>query len=97
VVEALQAGLPVVTTSIGAQGLPALAGVASIRDAPDEFADAVCQLLTDNALWCRRSRAQVEYAGARFSEAAFRDSLNGALAVAASRRAARMASTPPAP
>jgi O-antigen biosynthesis protein len=71
VVEAMREGLPLVTTSVGAQGLPGLADVASICDDTQEFADAVCRLLTDDALWVERSVAQIAYASARYSEAAF--------------------------
>ena len=51
VVEALREGLPLVTTSIGAQGVPGLEHVASICDEPQAFADAVCRLLTDDIAW----------------------------------------------
>ena len=42
--------------------------------------------------WAECSVAQVDYAAARYSEAAFRDSLVQALAQSASRCAARLAS-----
>ena len=92
VVEALREGLPLVTTSIGAQGLPDLRDVASIEDDAPGFADAVCRLLTDDTLWVQQSAAQVAYAAARYSEAAFRASLAGALSQVPSRCAARCAS-----
>ena len=92
VVEALREGLPLVTTSIGAQGLPGLHEVAAICDEPGAFADAVCELLSDGIAWAERSVAQVEYAAARFSEAVFRDSLAQALAQSADRRAVRLLS-----
>ena len=92
VVEALREGVPLVTTSVGAQGLPGLEDVAAICDEPQDFADAACMLLTDGLTWAERSAAQVEYAAARFSEAAFRDSLLQALAQSASRCAARLVS-----
>ena len=49
VVEALREGAPLVTTGVGAQGLPGLARVASITDDPARFAEAACRLLTDDA------------------------------------------------
>lgn len=48
VLEALARGKPVVTTSIGVQGLPAAAGEAAVVvDDPADFADAVVALLGD--------------------------------------------------
>ena len=91
VVEALREGLPLVTTSIGAQGMQGLEHVASICDEPRDFAEAVCALLLDDMAWAECSVAQVDYASARYSEAAFRDSLVKALAQSAIRCAARLA------
>ena len=54
------------------------------------FADAVCTLLSDDMAWAECSVAQVDYAAARYSETAFRDSLVQALAQSASCRAARL-------
>ena len=70
VVEALREGVPLVTTPIGAQGLPGLDTVASIAADPAGFADAVCRLLTDDLLWQQRCAGQLRYARARFSEQA---------------------------
>lgn len=52
VLEAFSAGLPVVTTSVGAEGI----GIrpeqeALVADDPDTFAEAVLRLLTDESLW----------------------------------------------
>jgi len=79
VAEALACGLPLVTTSVGAQGLPDLGRVASVGDEAADLADAAIQLLTDDALWLRQSRAQADYASARFSTEAMRASLLAAL------------------
>jgi GT2 family glycosyltransferase len=92
VVEAMCEGLPLVTTSIGAQGLPGLEEIVSICDEPDQFGDAVCRLLTDDAAWSECAAAQLDYVASRYSEAAFRNSLQQALAQSASRCAARSAS-----
>jgi glycosyltransferase involved in cell wall biosynthesis len=92
VVEALREGLPLVTTSVGAQGLPGLERVASVCDEPQAFADAVCRLLSDDTAWAERSAAQVQYATAAYSEAAFRESLLQALDQSASRCSARLMS-----
>ena len=79
VVEALREGLPLVTTPVGAQGLPGLEAVASVCDDAAALADAVCDLLVDDALWARRSAAQIAYAAERFSAAALRESLLAAI------------------
>lgn len=67
VVEALRAGVPLVTTTVGAQGLPGLAEVAAVEDDAAAFAAAVVSLLRDDAAWQRSSRRQVEFAATRFS------------------------------
>jgi glycosyltransferase involved in cell wall biosynthesis len=87
VVEALKEGLPLVTTPVGAQGLPGLADVVDVRNDATSFADAVCALLLDDALWQQRSVAQLDYARERFSEAALRQSLVRAMALPATRPA----------
>ncbi|HEX4172195.1 MAG TPA: glycosyltransferase family 4 protein, partial [Acetobacteraceae bacterium] len=92
VVEALHEGLPLVTTSIGAQGLPGIADILPVCDEPVAFADAVCRLLTDEIAWAECATAQVGYASTHYSETAFRNSLQQALVQSASRCAARCAS-----
>jgi O-antigen biosynthesis protein len=79
VVEAMREGLPLVTTSTGAQGLPGLERIVSVCDEPEAFADAICRLLTDDALWTQRCTAQIAYVASRFSETAFRGALLDAL------------------
>lgn len=89
VVEALQQGLPLVTTTTGAQGLPGVADIVPVADAPEAIAAAVDRLLRDDAAWLAQSAAQAGYAAARFSAQAMRDSLVPAfVAPAAGRRAA---------
>jgi GT2 family glycosyltransferase len=82
VVEALREGLPLVTTTIGAEGLPGVADIASVCNDAESFAAATCRLLQDDALWTQRAAQQVAYAQAHFSEAALRDSLLQAMASA---------------
>lgn len=75
VVEALKEGVPLVTTPVGAQGLPGLEQVAAVASDSETIADAVCRLLTDDAAWTRAAAAQIGFAKARFSEDALRASL----------------------
>jgi GT2 family glycosyltransferase len=83
VVEALRAGLPLVTTQVGAQGLPGLSQVVAVEDDAAAFAAAVVALLRDDLAWEKRSRQQVAFAQARFSRDAMKASLLAALDVAA--------------
>ncbi len=80
VVEALRAGVPLVTTPVGAQGLPGLSRVAAVEDDAAVFAAAVVTLLRDDVAWEQCSRRQVEFARKRFSREAMTASLLGALA-----------------
>jgi glycosyltransferase involved in cell wall biosynthesis len=80
VVEALKNGVPLVTTPVGAQGLPGVADAAYVCGDAASFADAVCALLQDDRLWQRRCAAQLDYARTWFSEAALRRSVMQALA-----------------
>ena len=80
VVEALQAGLPLVTTPVGAQGLDGLAAIATVAEDAATIARAICELLSDDAQWLTGAAAQITYAQERFSQAAVRGSLRAALA-----------------
>ena len=83
VVEALRAGVPLVTTPVGAQGLAGLSQIVAVEDDPEAFAAAVIALLRDDVMWVKRSRQQVEFARKRFSREAMTASLLGTLAVVA--------------
>ncbi len=72
VVEALRDGLPLVTTSIGAQGLPLVEQCISVADDPDEFAASVCRLLESDEDWQRMSKAMSAYAREHFTRQAMR-------------------------
>jgi GT2 family glycosyltransferase/SAM-dependent methyltransferase len=76
VVEAMQKGVPVVTTSVGAQGLPALDSHAAVHDNPVGFAAAVLQLLNDPDYALGMSARQSDYVESRFTLAALRQSLS---------------------
>jgi glycosyltransferase involved in cell wall biosynthesis len=80
VVEALHAGLPLVTTPVGAQGLPGLAAIAPVHDEAATQAEAILRLLTDDAAWQAQSAAQVAYARRHFASAVMRRALLAALA-----------------
>jgi glycosyltransferase involved in cell wall biosynthesis len=56
VVEALHHGLPLVTTQVGAQGLPGVSAVCEVSDDADAIAAAILALLDDDALWLDRAR-----------------------------------------
>lgn len=73
VLEALNHGVPLVTTKIGAQGLPKLDEVASIADDPVHFAHHVLALVNDEALRQQRQSAGFAYVQSRFSKAAIRE------------------------
>lgn len=67
VVEALRAGVPLVTTPVGAQGLPGLFQIVAVEDRATPFAAVCTALLRDDELWEKHSRQQVEFARQRFS------------------------------
>ena len=94
VVEALCTGLPLVTTSIGAEGLPGLADIVTVADEPAAIAAALVRLLRDDDAWLAASRAQSVYAAEHFGYERMRDTLLDALADAARVREARQAEPP---
>jgi polysaccharide biosynthesis protein PslH len=58
ILDAVARGLPVVTTSVGVEGIEAASGVhLDIADDPEAFAAATCRLLRDDALVRERSQA----------------------------------------
>ena len=85
VVEALQQGLPLVTTSVGAQGLPGIEHACVIGDDPAAIANGVCGLLEDAQDWRRRSRAGADYIVRHFSTDAMRIDLLDALGIESSQ------------
>ncbi len=60
--QALSYGLPVVTTTIGAEGFGLTHGQeAMIADDPGAFANAIFQVYTDKKLWCKLSVGGHQY------------------------------------
>lgn len=86
VVEALREGVPLVTTPVGAQGLPDLQTVAEIAGSAEAFAAAVCTLLTDDAAWETACVRQIAYARAHFATSSQARSLLGACGLTPSVR-----------
>jgi glycosyltransferase involved in cell wall biosynthesis len=79
-VLAMAHGLPVVTTSIGAQSLHAgSSGPLEIADHPTDFAQAVCRLYTDHNHWTSISAQSREHVRRFFSTAALEGQLESAL------------------
>jgi GT2 family glycosyltransferase len=67
VTEALQHGVPVVTTGVGAEGIAGAGGPAlAVCDEPDEFAERVVTLLEDRQAW-NSARAAAEALNIRWS------------------------------
>lgn len=67
VIEALSYGLPLVTTSIGAQGIQTIENTVPIHDNAEELASALAILLEDDVAWLAQSHSQQEFAGKQFS------------------------------
>ena len=71
IVTAMAHGLPVVTTSVGAEGMALTDGTnVIIADTPEEMADAVVRLYTDKILWERVSAGGLAFVAATTSRAA---------------------------
>jgi GT2 family glycosyltransferase/glycosyltransferase involved in cell wall biosynthesis/SAM-dependent methyltransferase len=75
VVESLSRGLPLVTTSIGAQGIAGLGDVVPVHDDVPGIVAALRLLLTDDAAWKAQSAAQMAFAQRCFSRAAMQRSV----------------------
>jgi glycosyltransferase involved in cell wall biosynthesis len=66
-------GIPVVTTSVGAQGLDA--GVLSVSDDPAVFADLICELVENDLHWKQQSSHQLAYVKSNYSVEGLRHAL----------------------
>jgi glycosyltransferase involved in cell wall biosynthesis len=79
--QAMAAGLPVVSTTMGAEGMGMVDGeTALIADDPDSFADAVCRLYSDAALWEKLVTQGQAYIEQTYGETAARQKLTALLA-----------------
>ncbi len=67
VVEALYYGSPIVTTAIGAEGIPEAESVMEIADNPDTFAGALAELYSDPERCADMSKKSQEYIRAHYS------------------------------
>ncbi|NHO19583.1 glycosyltransferase [Acetobacter oeni] len=73
VLEALDHGLPLVTTPVGAEGIPGIGATCSIAEDAAAFAELLIRLLEDDGLWRQRSDQgkcliSEEFSPGRFSE-----------------------------
>jgi glycosyltransferase involved in cell wall biosynthesis len=68
IAESMSYGLPVVTTTIGSEGMHLADGMnALIADEPREFAEKVCKLYSDGSLWSRLSENSIDTLRKNFS------------------------------
>lgn len=67
VIDALSKGCPVVTTSIGAEGIAGIEKVAVIKDSSEDFADAVVDLYQNDDKLKKLSNAGVAFIKENFS------------------------------
>jgi glycosyltransferase involved in cell wall biosynthesis len=95
VLEALYHGVPLVTTPVGAQGLEGLPEGVAVSSDPAAFAQALVDLLRDDALWTRVSEAQRAYAHERYSLDAMKEALRQGMAPAAAQTVSLQASRAP--
>ena len=80
VLEAIQMGVPMVTTQIGAEGIPSADHVMAIADEPEMFAQAVIQQLNQTA---ENSSTRERWIAAHFSPAAASAALESIMGSAA--------------
>ena len=80
IVTSLSHGVPVVTTSVGAESMGLVHGeTAMLADDPGRFAECVHRLMVDDELWMRLSDAGLSHVSAAFDYGQVRDKLAGLL------------------
>ena len=67
VVESMRFGLPIVTTSVGAQGLSIVKDSLCIADEHKLYADYILNLIHNDVDWCKYSEKQLELVSSNFS------------------------------
>jgi glycosyltransferase involved in cell wall biosynthesis len=83
VVEAMAKGLPLVTTSVGVQGLPGLEALIPICNTAQEIADAIVRIIRmSDEEWLNQSTTELRYVREHFSRDAMKRSLTSALDLA---------------
>ncbi|MGQ0762602.1 MAG: glycoside hydrolase family 99-like domain-containing protein [Acidobacteriota bacterium] len=86
-IHALMAGIPTVTTSVGAEGLNLVDGEhVLIADDPESFATAITRLLSDSKLWTRLANQGYELIVKAHSREVARHCLMGVIQSAFDRR-----------
>lgn len=73
VLETMQSGVPLVTTTVGLQGLPEVSAVLHPRDTPDQIAEEVVRLLQSDDDWMQHSATQTHYVQSLFSTEKMRE------------------------
>ena len=79
VVDSLRRGVPIVTTCIGAQGLPGLEQIAKVSNDPVELASGLLQLLESDADWLAQAQAQLAFAKKNFASSTMIEQLSSAI------------------
>ena len=75
VVEAMHHGLPLVTTSVGIQGMVGLEEIVHLGATAAEIADRVLFLLKNTEAWEKSSSLGSDYVGKHFSASAIKNTL----------------------
>ncbi len=67
VIESICQGVPLVTTSIGAQGIKECEKIMFIANNPEDFANKMCQIYLDKNKWEMMRKNQIEYSRLYYS------------------------------
>ncbi len=67
VVEAMYHGVPIITTSVGAEGIKGIESVVVVKDDAEEFADAIISLYNDTDILEKMSKKYSSYIQHHFS------------------------------